>query len=204
MAYSFKSETRKFKSYTHKMLTINMASNGTDPQIVLVKVFNTKKPKAEVSVFVGYFSESRGVGGSSGTKIEVADPEAVALCRGLLADDTGIVPLIDKLNELNLTDYKGDKVVRNLNRWWVLAQQGSPTAFVEAERRERAFSDKKFAVGDRVIFRDRYSQHEPVEGVISAEVFDYRPYLGGGWRYTIGYITADQARFSPAEVAAVS
>lgn len=204
MGYAFRTNTRKYKTYTGKTFSISLSSNGSDPDTVVVKVFNTKKPKAEVAVYVGSFSESQGVGFSTGKTLAITDPEAVALCRGVLADDTGIAPLIDKLTDLNPTGYTATRAMTNLARWWVLAQQENPTAFVTAERKQKAYDDKRFAIGDRVVYHSRHGGNS-MEGVITAEAFDWADWSGGGWRFQIPGVNAPQLQLrkieEPAEVA---
>ncbi len=195
MGYSFRTTLRNYKSYRSKWFDISMSSNGSDPQTVVVKVFNSKKPKAEVIVYVGSFSESQGVGFSSGKSIIVTDAEAVALCAGTLVDDTGIAPLIDKLTENGTTG----RVLTLLARWWVLANQQYPSQFIDNERKSKAFDNKKFAVGDTVEYRDRYGMN-PQTGVITSERFEWTAWNGTGWVYSMGNsILAEQGRFRKVE-----
>ncbi len=183
--YHFKSTARNYKTYRSKWFTFPLSSNGSDPDTVVVKVYNTKKPKAEIQVYVGSFSESRGVGYSDGKTISTTDAETVLLCRRALTDDTAVVVLIDKLNERNdAAAYMTDRVLRLLNRWWVLAQQESVSAFIDAERRAFAFDRKPFAVGDAVSYHSRHGGMSADGLTITAEKFDWHPYFGGGWNYT--------------------
>lgn len=178
MGYAFTTQVTRYKSYTSKSFDIRMSANGIDPQYVVVKVMNTKRPTAEVSVGVGYFSESRGYGGTSNKFVRLTDPNLVAVCRGVLVDDSGIAALIDLLIERGESlEYAGETVVRLLKRWWVLAQQENPSAFVTEERRRKAFDDKRFSVGDRVRYRSS-------EAVVTGEGFDWSDWSGGGWRFS--------------------
>lgn len=185
MAYYFTTTVRNYKTYRSKWFDIRVSSNGADPSTVVVKVFATKKPKAEIQVYVGSFSESRGVGFSSGTTISTTDPDTVLLCKRALTDDTALVVLIDKLNEReDAAAYRIARVLRLLNRWWVLAQQESTSVFIDAERRALAFDRKDFAVGDAVAYHSRHGGHAATGLTITAEKFEWHPYFGGGWKYT--------------------
>lgn len=198
MGYAFTTRSVFYKSYRAKVFSIRMSSNGSDPLGVTVKVTTAKKPTAEVSVGIGYFRVSRGVGGTTNKFVRFTDPETVALCRACLTDDSAIAGLIDMLTEkAESLKYAGARVVELATRWWVLAQQENPTAFVEAERKQRAFEDKRFAVGDRV----RYSRGcGPAEDVtITGEQFDWHPYMGGGWRFSFPGVNAPQTYFRKIE-----
>lgn len=182
--FYFTTETVNYKSYRSKWFNIRLSSNGSDPQHVVVKVMNTKKPTAEIRCEVGSFSESQGVGFSHGKFVRTNDPELVAMCRAALTDDSAIAGLIDMVNEkAEGLKYAGSVVIRLLNRWWVLAQQESPSAFIDAERKQAAFDDKKFSVGERVIYWSRHGLGSQ-EVTITSEEFDWHPYFGGGWRYS--------------------
>ncbi len=185
-----------YKSYSMKYFSIRVP-NGNDPQAVTVKVFNTKKPKAEVSVGIGWFSESRGYGGQSQKKITITDPNVVALCRACLTDDSGISPLIDNINEGKSVTTVDDRVKALLNRWWVLAQQENPTAFIDTERKQRAFEDKKFSVGETVIYIPRH-EYIPQTVTITQERFEWG-WDGGGWRFSFPGAEAEQSRFRKIE-----
>lgn len=182
--FSFKTTSLGDKLYRAKIFTISMSGNGIDPQDVKVKVLNIKKPTAEVSVGIGWFSDSRGYGGQSNKFVRLTDLELVSLCRGVLADDTGIAPLIDMLTEkAEQLKYAGGTFVNLIARWWVLAQQENPTAFVAAERKQKAFDDKRFKVGDRVAYRSRHG-FANIEATITGERFDWADWRGGGWRFS--------------------
>ncbi len=137
--YYFTTRRHDYKSYQSKWFDISLSSNGSDPSTVVVKVLKAKKPTAEIKVYVGSFSESRGVGFSSAKFIRTNDSELVAICRGCIADDTGIVPLIDMLNEKSeQLAYAKDHLLSLINRWWVLAQQQHPSQFIDDENRSKA------------------------------------------------------------------
>jgi hypothetical protein len=190
--FAFKSHNLpKYKSYAGKSFDISMSSNGTDPQHLVVKVFNTKKPKAQIEVHIGWFSDSRGYGGTSAKTIITFDPETVLLCRAALKDDAAVAPLIDKvlesdaaINPLTAAILKSGQVKRLLARWWVLAQQERPDQFINEERKERAFADKKFAIGEQVLYRPLFRSSVPVPVTITSERFEWVPHLyENGWRF---------------------
>lgn len=198
----------KYNSYTGRIYANWLTSNGGDPTDLTIKVFNTKKPKAEVSVGIGWFSESRGVSGTSPTAVTFKDAETVALCRAAVANETALAPLVDKVLETveNDATYTGTKAKRLLARWFVLANSDNPNGLVNDERRERAREDKPFAVGDKVLYHGRHNFHlSPVPGTVTAERFEWSAHFGGGWLYTTdsGH-TADALSFHKAEPAALS
>lgn len=193
----FKTQLLIFKTYRGKRFSIQMRSNGMDPQGVVVKVFGTKKPKAEITVETGWFSDSRGYGGTSTRKLTLTDPGAVEICRGVLADDAALGALIDWVGE-NYASLGG--VSDRLPRWWLLAQQENPSQFVTKERRELAFADKKFAAGEKVLYTHTY----PARVVeLTGERFDWTDYFGGGWRFSFPGVDAPQHYFRKLNVAEV-
>lgn len=145
-----------YKSYTGAEFTIPTPSNGAEPQTLTVKLFKGKSPRAEVSVGVGYFSESRGVGGVSAKAIVVTAPEVVAMCAAAVSSVDALAPMIDKLQ-----DDDNRALVAKVARWWLLSQQDSITEFLAEERR----ANKPFGVGDTAVMHGR-----PV--TIASERFD--------------------------------
>lgn len=171
----------RYKSYTGVIYTSH-APNG-EPGSITVKVYATKKPKADVIIGTGWFSESRGYGGESGSTATITNPDAIALCRAAIATPDAIPGLIDKMIEMGANgeilpklvpgnEWKRKAYTDKLSRFWTLANVDNPSAFVDNERRERAFADKKFNVGDRVVYCSRHTGRRSEEANITAEHFD--------------------------------
>lgn len=200
----FTSQRIFYQSYQAKRFTVRISANGCDPGSVLVKVFVGKKPKAEVSTEVGYYSESRGYGGTSARKFTLTDEVAVMLCRAAIVNDNALPALVDELlgrpDPGNAVEaYRMAGVRRGLARWWLLAQQDNPDAFIAEERRAAAFANKKFKIGDVVMFHSRHGGPARGPFAITGERFDWHPYLGGGWRFGVPGIDAPQSEFRAAE-----
>jgi hypothetical protein len=173
-----------YKSYVGVRFN-NGAPNG-HPCILQVKVFTGKKERAEVSVLTGHFSESRGVGSTSTKTLKVTNPETVALCKAAVKFGTGaVMPLVDKLQEEG-PEVNRKQIAAAAARWFNLSTVENVSRFVDEENRDRAFADKKFAVGDKVMWIGNpmgsyYDQRKEV--TITSERFEWHPYMGGGWRY---------------------
>lgn len=193
-----------FKSYQARTFSINLSTDGQNPSHVTVKVYNTKKPKAEIVVGTGWYSDSRGYGGVSNNGVILTDPGAVAMCKATQVEDAAFAALVDWVVEQEQPvnggqQYQWDRLRRGLQRWWLLSQQEHPTSFVMAEREQAARNNKKFAVGQTVRYVSRHGIESKVV-TLTGERFDYSPVLGGGWRFSFPGVDAPQECFREIEV----
>ena len=131
----------QYKSYTGMEFSIR-TPNGSEPQSLTVKVFTGKKPRAEVLVGNGWFSESRGYGGMSTKNMGITDPTIVQLCIEAIKSNDALPPLIDRLQEDT-----SHPLVARIARWWLLSRQENISTFLMEERK----ANKPFGIGDAVL-----------------------------------------------------
>lgn len=191
-----KTNILSYKSYKGREFRNSNGVPSGEPSYLIVKVFATKKPKAEISVLHGWFSESRGFGGTSGDKLTVTGGELYGLCVSVLNSDAALMGLIDKLAEAAEHHTPGTvawRIRKDAARWWVLANHENPTDLVDEERKNYAFNNKRFKIGD-VVYATNSWNHRVLYR-LTGERFDWHCYLGGGWRFSVPGCDAPQERW---------
>jgi hypothetical protein len=170
---------RRYKSFT-SVSHHNRAPAG-EPSTLEIRRY----PKyAEFRVHTGWFSESRGAGYTTARKVQVKDADVLARVDAVLArpqEVTGLFPLIDTLAE-RLPDFV---LLPLIQRWFALAQSDNLSKLIDNERRDRAFADKPFAIGDTVRLMTVYGGDYNLRGTVVAEAFDSRPFMFHEWRLTV-------------------
>ena len=142
-----------------------------------------------------WFSESRGYGGQSSNKSGVtfsseSDPIYIAAAAFVAGDDMAIVGLADAIEE---SGQKGP--VAKLRWFYELARQENPEAYLAKIRRDKAYADCRFKVGDMVLPIHSYGK-DPV-----AVVAVYWSEAGVEWRVGIKGMDAPQSHFYLAPLA---
>jgi len=141
----------------------------------------------------GYGGQSKGVGSVAFTS--TADPIYVAAAAFIAGDSMALLALADAIEE---SGDKGPKAA--LRRFYELAQQENPEAYLAKIRRDKAYADCRFKVGDMVFLTHSYSaEPKPVVAVYWCE-------QSVEWRVGVVGMDAPQSRFylAPSAVGAAS
>lgn len=156
------------------------------------------KPRSKEVIITtehAWYKESSGWGGVSKHNITlkyVGDSDPVFLAaKGFLAgDDMALLGVADAIEETGKTDYRH----RDVRRFYELASQEKPYEYVRKCKRDNAFANCKFKVGDKVTYNRHYGDSKVYE-VVSV----YFDEISFEWRVNVPGIGAPQNSFSLVE-----